>query len=237
MEKKDYNNFIKSMKLSHHWYYSDDNITSEIRYGLFVPSNELVIELMEGLGYFLLAEVINSCEYTKNVKLLYILTEYVIAKWKSAQRNEENDYLEEDRKSCLYASLRTIYRLLKDGKIAYGEKTFARILEDFNEHIRIPECQPIIDVLLREYFNYCTELSEESLAFIKEEESRLDCVRELEEKYVNKYKKENNDDIQNGIVPLFTIVDEKDRIVKWIGNCDRFKTRREQYLCRPALYE
>lgn len=53
----------------------------------------------------------------------------------------------------------------------------------------------------------------------------------------NKYKKENNEDIQNGIVPLFTIVDEKDRIVKWIGNCDRFKTRREQYLCRPALYE
>lgn len=53
----------------------------------------------------------------------------------------------------------------------------------------------------------------------------------------NKYKKEHNDDIQNGIVPLFTIISDQERIVKWIGDSCRFKTRREQYVCRPELYK
>lgn len=70
-----------------------------------------------------------------------------------------------------------------------------------------------------------------------------DCVtaellaQSKEIKLWNKYKKEYSSDIQNGIVPLFTIVHEKDRIVKWIGECSRFQTRREQYRCRPELYE
>ena len=89
----------------------------------------------------------------------------------------------------------------------------------------------------KEYFFYDI-LKECILGNITDDCAKAELLAQNKEiKLWNKYKKENNDDIQNGIVPLFTIVDEKDRIVKWIGNCDRFKTRREQYLCRPALYE
>lgn len=53
----------------------------------------------------------------------------------------------------------------------------------------------------------------------------------------NYYCKEHNEDVKNGIVPLFTIENEYDKIVHWIGDTSEYGTRREQYLVRPDLYK
>lgn len=89
----------------------------------------------------------------------------------------------------------------------------------------------------REYF-FFDILKECILGTLAEDCVKAELLAQNKEiKLWNKYKKEYKDDMQNGIVPLFTIVNEKDRLVKWIGNSERFKTRREQYLCRPELYK
>lgn len=187
MERKDYNNFVKSMKLSHHWYCADDSLASELRYGIFVPSNELIVELMEGKAYFLLVEVINSCEYTKNANLLYVLTEFVLAKWKEYQRTGKEDFIADDLKMCLQISLRTLYRLFKSGIIAYGEKTISRIIEDYKDNIDLEECKPALEALLKSYLYYNKELSDETREFMDEEEARLTNIREIKENYERKY--------------------------------------------------
>ncbi len=187
MERKDYNNFVKSMKLSHRWNYADDSLASELRYGIFVPSNDLIIELMEGKAYFLLMEVINSCEYTKNSNLLYVLTEYVLAKWKEYQRTSKEDFIADDLKTCLQVSLRAIYRLFKSGTIAYGEKTISRIIEDYKDHIDLEECKPALEALLKSYLHYNIEISDEARKFMEAEEARLDKIQETKENYERKY--------------------------------------------------
>lgn len=187
MERKDYNNFVKSMKLSHRWNYADDSLASELRYGIFVPSNDLIIELMEGKAYFLLMEVINSCEYTKNSNLLYVLTEYVLAKWKEYQRTSKEDFIADDLKTCLQVSLRTLYRLFKTGTIAYGEKTIPRIIEDYKDHIDLEECKPALEALLKSYLHYNIEISDEARKFMEVEEARLDNIQETKENYERKY--------------------------------------------------
>ena len=66
----------------------------------------------------------------------------------------------------------------------------------------------------KEYFFYDI-LKECILGNVTDDCAKAELLAQNKEiKLWNKYKKENNDDIQNGIVPLFTIVDEKYRIVK-----------------------
>lgn len=187
MEKKDYNNFVKSMNLSHHWYCAGEELASELRYGLFVPSNELVIEFMEEGGYFYLVDVIRGCEYTKNIDLLYLVTEFMLAKWKDLKKNPVNGLQEEEINDCLYASLKTIYRLLEQGTIAYGDGKIGRVLEDYENNVNIEKCQPVLDVLLKKYFYPNKELNEASQEFITNEEDRLERIRKMHDKYAMRY--------------------------------------------------
>lgn len=52
----------------------------------------------------------------------------------------------------------------------------------------------------------------------------------------NRYCKEHQEDRSNGIIPLFTIENEYDRSVRWIGDTSELGTRREYYTIRPDLY-
>lgn len=187
MERKDYKNIVKSMKLSNNWYFADNKLARELHYGIFVPSNELIIEFLEGQAYCLLKEVINGCEYTKNGDLLYILTEYVLAKWKEFERTGKENFLVDDLKTCLHTSLRTIYRLLKMGVITCNDKKISRVIDDYEENIDLEECKPALETLSKEYFYYDRELSDEARKFVVDEETRLDNSLRAEEKYAKKY--------------------------------------------------
>lgn len=106
-----------------------------------------------------------------------------------------------------------------------------------NENKRIFESMYRTNYGDKEHFFYDI-LKECILSTITKDSVRAELLAQNKEMHLwNKYKKEYNDDIQNGIVPLFTIVNEQDRRVKWIGDSRRFKTRREQYICRPELYK
>ncbi len=51
-----------------------------------------------------------------------------------------------------------------------------------------------------------------------------------------RYCQEHREDIKNGVVPLFTIDNEYDKTVHWIGDTKEYGTRREHYFVRPDLY-
>lgn len=53
----------------------------------------------------------------------------------------------------------------------------------------------------------------------------------------NQYKREHEKDINNGIVPLFSITNEYDKKVRWIGNTLISKVQRQNYKIRPDLYK
>lgn len=53
----------------------------------------------------------------------------------------------------------------------------------------------------------------------------------------NKYRKEYKDDIENGVVPLFSIVNENEKIVQWIGDTAEFGLKKEYFKVRPDLYD
>lgn len=53
----------------------------------------------------------------------------------------------------------------------------------------------------------------------------------------NCYKKQYEEDISNGIVPLFSIVNNYEKKVRWIGECLDNNSRRECYKIRPELYK
>lgn len=53
----------------------------------------------------------------------------------------------------------------------------------------------------------------------------------------NQYKKQYSEDISNGIIPLFSIVNSYEKKVKWIGNDVAPNIKREYYKIRPALYK
>lgn len=53
----------------------------------------------------------------------------------------------------------------------------------------------------------------------------------------NDYKKQYEDDISNGIVPLFSIVNDREKKVRWIGKSSETDIRREYYKTRPELYK
>lgn len=189
MERTDYNNIIKSMQLSNHWYFAEKEIGADMRYGLFVPSNENIIELMQYEGYFYLAELMKGFEYTKNVNLLYIIAEFFLAKWKSYTHNlEESDYFyqKDELEECLYSSLRTIYRLLKNGEISGNDLKIKRFLQDFKENVDIEKCQGVLNAILKNR-GFNVELSEDSLNFIENETNRFYKIRAIFDKYKYTY--------------------------------------------------
>lgn len=53
----------------------------------------------------------------------------------------------------------------------------------------------------------------------------------------NKYKQEYSEDVLNGIVPLFTIVNSYDKKVRWVGNDAFPNEKRDFYKLRPELYK
>lgn len=53
----------------------------------------------------------------------------------------------------------------------------------------------------------------------------------------NRYKKEHDEDVKNGIVPLFSILSEYDRKVQWIGDTKEKHQKRCYYKIRPDLYK
>lgn len=185
--KKDYNNFVKSMNLSHHWYCAGEELGDELRYGLFEPSNELVMEFMEENGYPYLADLIKGCEYTKNIDLLYLVTEFVLAKWKNSKRKPEAFSQQEEIEDCLYEALKTMYRLVIEGTIYYGDGKIARIIIDYKENVDIEKCEPILDILLKKYCGYNIELSEASQKIINLEEYRQNRIQKMKNKYAGRY--------------------------------------------------
>lgn len=53
----------------------------------------------------------------------------------------------------------------------------------------------------------------------------------------NQYQQQYVDDISNGIVPLFTIVNGYEKKVRWIGDSTVSGVRRDFYKIRPELYK
>lgn len=53
----------------------------------------------------------------------------------------------------------------------------------------------------------------------------------------NSYKKQYEEDVSNGIVPLFSIVNNYEKKVRWIGKNLDTDLRREYYKIRPELYK
>lgn len=53
----------------------------------------------------------------------------------------------------------------------------------------------------------------------------------------NSYKKQYEEDVSNGIVPLFSIVNNYEKKVRWIGKNLDTDSRREYYKIRPELYK
>lgn len=53
----------------------------------------------------------------------------------------------------------------------------------------------------------------------------------------NSYKKQYEEDVSNGIVPLFSIVNNYEKKVRWIGENLDTDSRREYYKIRPELYK
>lgn len=190
MKRKDYNNIVKSMHYSHHWYCAEEELATDLRYGVFEPSNELIMEFMEEDGYFYLNEVIKGCEYTKNLNLLYLLTEFMIAKWKHLDRNpeaKEKFNYKEELSNCLYSCLQTIYRLFRNQTLKYEDSRFLRVIEDFDNHISDEKYQPVLDVLLSKYKGKHITPSDEYIKFIETEVSRFDKIRDITERYRVKY--------------------------------------------------
>lgn len=56
-------------------------------------------------------------------------------------------------------------------------------------------------------------------------------------RFWNSYKKQSEQDVSNGIVPLFSIVNNYEKKVKWIGEIKDIDIRREYYKIRPELYK
>ena len=52
----------------------------------------------------------------------------------------------------------------------------------------------------------------------------------------NIIKKHQEIDLINGVVPLFTILSEQNRTVKWIGDCSQYGVRKQLFKKRPELY-
>lgn len=53
----------------------------------------------------------------------------------------------------------------------------------------------------------------------------------------NSYKKQYEEDVSNGIVPLFSIVNNYEKKIRWIGENLDTDSRREYYKIRPELYK
>lgn len=189
MERKDYNNIIKSMNLSHHWYYTSEETAAELRYGLFEPSNELVLELMEENGYYYLAEVIKGVEYSKNIKLLIIITEYILAKLKRLETTHIiNEFTYSDElEGCLQASLCTMYRLLKENLIFKNDVKIKHIIENIDGLTNLKLTYPMLNVFKCEYFDSNIALSDTERKFKEDEESRIKGINQTKKYYHEKY--------------------------------------------------
>lgn len=69
------------------------------------------------------------------------------------------------------------------------------------------------------------------------DDSEVDVIaRSKETRIWNSLKRQQTDDMTNGIVPLFTIISDNDRTVKWIGDCSNVGANREVFVNRPKLY-
>lgn len=53
----------------------------------------------------------------------------------------------------------------------------------------------------------------------------------------NKYSRIHCEDNKNGVVTLFSIVNEYEKTLRWIGDTENYGTRRENYFIRPDLYK
>ena len=53
----------------------------------------------------------------------------------------------------------------------------------------------------------------------------------------NKYRKEHEEDKENGVVPLFSIISENEKVVQWIGDSSDIGIRKEYFKIRPDLYD
>ena len=53
----------------------------------------------------------------------------------------------------------------------------------------------------------------------------------------NKYRKEYEEDKENGVVPLFSIINENEKVVQWIGDSSDIGIRKEHFKIRPDLYD
>ncbi len=67
--------------------------------------------------------------------------------------------------------------------------------------------------------------------------SEAELLAERKQNYLwNRYCQQHYQDESDGITPLFTIVNENEKIVHWIGDIKEYGTRREHYFVRPDLY-
>ena len=53
----------------------------------------------------------------------------------------------------------------------------------------------------------------------------------------NDIKRQAEEDIDNGVVPLFSFLSEQDRKVKWIGDCSEYGLDKSVFKTRPHLYK
>ena len=99
----------------------------------------------------------------------------------------------------------------------------------------------ILNILYRTKYEdkeyYFTDILKGALATIYSDSSIIDVLTSTKETSIwNLIKKHQYDDETKGIVPLFSIISESDRKVRWIGDCSSFGVGREVFRSRPDLY-
>lgn len=99
----------------------------------------------------------------------------------------------------------------------------------------------IIRVLYRTKYEdkeyYFTDILKGAISTFYTDSSTVDVLTSTKERHIwNEINKLQRDDEKRGIVPLFSIVSESDRKVRWIGDCSSFGVGRDIFLDRPDLY-
>ncbi|MDY6339110.1 MAG: restriction endonuclease [Saccharofermentans sp.] len=99
----------------------------------------------------------------------------------------------------------------------------------------------ILGVLYRTKYEdkeyYFTDILKSALSTFYSDSSIVDSLASNKETSIwNTIIKQQKDDEDKGIVPLFSIVSESDKKVRWIGDSSPFGVGRDVFLCRPDLY-
>lgn len=69
------------------------------------------------------------------------------------------------------------------------------------------------------------------------DDSEVDVIaRNKETRIWNNIMRQQADDAINGVVPLFTVISDNERKVKWIGDCSEVGVDKEAFKIRPELY-